>query len=113
MLDFVLVAVSLAAQPLAFFGCLALGVVARSVGQAVFYAAGWAVAMQLFATFTGVGFADPSGLIVQFALRLAGAVIVALAVHLIYRIMRGSRPGGGLRGDDAPPKRPTHLRRVK
>lgn len=114
MLDFVLVAVSLAAQPVAFFGCLALGVVARNVGQAVGYAAGWAVVMQLFVTFTGVGFANPSGLLVEFGLRLAGALIVALAIHLISRAMRGSRTGsGGSGGGTAPPKRPTHLRRVK
>lgn len=117
MLDLLLVAVSFAAQPVAFFGCLALGVVARSALHAALYAVGWALAMQFFVTLTGAGFADPAGLLIHLLLRIVGAVVVALAVHFIYRAMRrggsgGSGAGNGT-GGGTRQNRPNHLRRVK
>ena len=112
MTDLFLAAIDLAAQPVALVGYLVLGVWARSIVQAVAWAVGWALAMQLFVMLTGGGFADPAALVIQFALRAAGAVVLTLAIWLLDRTVRG-----GGRGSSGPrtggPSRPGHLRRVK
>jgi hypothetical protein len=113
-------ALELAARPVALIGYILLGVWARSALRAVGYAVAWAFALQLFATVTGAGFgSDPAALAVQLGLRAAGAVVLTLAVFLLYRALRhgaGPNPGSGSSGrggGKAMPDRPRHLRRVK
>lgn len=117
MIDLILGAIALAAQPVALVGYIVLGVWARNIWQAAGYAAGWAVAMQLFVTLTGGSFAGPTLFAGQLALRLIGAVVLTLAIYLLYRVLRGGGaqrgPGGGSGGGSGKSKRPGHLRRVK
>lgn len=115
MTDLLLAAIELAAQPVALVGYLVLGVWARSAIQAIAWAAAWALAMQIFAMVTGGGFVDPQALVVQFALRAAGAIVLTLAIWLLDRVLRGGRGGPGPRPGPRPggPTRPGHLRRVK
>jgi hypothetical protein len=107
MLALFAAAVTLAAHPVALIGYIALGVVARTVWLAIGYAAAWALVMQFFVMVTGTGFADPAGIAVQLGLRLAGSVVLTLAVFALYRVLRG-------RGNSGPgARRRANLRRVK
>ena len=118
MIEILVAAIALAAQPVALVGYIMLGVWARSWLHAVGFAVAWALAMQLFVIVTG-SFADPLAVAIQFGLRAAGAVVLTLAIYLLYRVLRGGggagpgRRGGGGGGDDRQQQRPTHLRRVK
>ena len=116
MIELLVAAIALAAQPVALVGYIMLGVWARTWFHAIGYAAAWALAMQLFVLVTG-GFADPFAIAVQFGLRAAGAVVLTLAIYLLYRALRGGGTAGpGRRGggrDDRRPQQPTRLRRVK
>lgn len=113
MIDLAAAAMDLAAQPVALVGCIVLGVLARTAIHAIAYAAGWALAMQLFVTVTSIGLADPGSLVVQSGLRVVGAAILTLAVYLLYRALRRTGPGSGGRGGGRSARPPAHLRRVK
>ena len=116
MIDLLIVAIEFSAQPAALVGYIVLGVYARTFFHALGYAVVWALAMQLFVTVTGsAGLVDPVSLGIQFGLRAAGSAVLTLGIYLLYRAMRGSSGGkSGGKGDrSTPPKRPTHLRRVK
>ena len=116
MLDILISAILLAAQPVAFVGYVVAGVAARSVLHAIGYAIAWAVAMQLFIVVTSGGFGAPDVLVVQLVMRTVGSVVLTLGVYLLNRAMRGG-PGGGPRpggkSGTPPPKKPPHLRRIK
>ena len=116
MLDILVFAILLAAQPVAFVGYVVAGVAARSVLHAIGYAIAWAAAMQLFVVFTSGGFGAPDALALQLALRAVGSVVLTLGIYVLNRAMRGGqgngpRPGGKNR--TPPPQKPPHLRRVK
>ena len=126
MIELFVAAIGFAAQPIALVGYIVLGVYARTFLHAIGYAAAWALAMQLFVTVTGGrGLGDPVHLAVQFGLRAVGAIVLTLGIYLLYRALRGGsgsgsggrgsggRGSGGSGNDAAPPKRPSHLRRIK
>lgn len=129
MLEIVILAVSLAANPFALAGYIGLGVYATTWFRAVRYGFLWGLAVQIFDMALGdTNVLDVEALAVQTGLRLVGAVLITLAVYSLYGLLRGrgdagpgSGPGGGPgmgpRGgrDDRGPadRRRAHLRRVK
>lgn len=122
MVEFLVLAVSLAVNPFALFGYIGLGVYATSTWRAFKYAFLWGVMTQIFSLALGKAHFDGlEGLAIQTVLRLVGALIITMGVYYLYRAMnrkggRGasgpdSNGGGGSSG--AHRKKPPHLRRVK
>lgn len=127
MLEFVTLAVSLAANPFALAGYIALGVYSTSWLRAVRYGLLWGLAVQIFVLALGkANILDVEALAVQTGLRLVGAVLITLAVYSLYGLLRerdrrpppprgpGPGPGAGPGNGRGPaPRRRPHLRRVK
>src|SRR3546814_1879434 len=120
MLELVRLAVSLAANPFALAGYIGLGVYATSMFRAARYALLWGLAVQLFTLALGeTSILDVEAVAVQTGLRLLGALLITLAVHSLYRLLREggsgppSRGPGGGGGPGSAGRRRTHLRQVK
>jgi hypothetical protein len=122
MIEFLVLAINLAANPFALVGYIGLGVYATSTWRAFKYALLWGLMIQIFALALGKAlFDDMQGLAIQTVLRLVGALIITMGVYYLHRAMsrkggRGSSgPGTGNGSDNsgASRKKPPHLRRVK
>lgn len=119
MLELVTAAIELAANPFALAGYILLGVYSQSLWQALKYGFLWGVAIFIFIiALGGSRLTDVEALAVRFALHLAGALIITVAVYYLYRALRrgpggGPRGGGGRRRSNGADRPPPRLRRVK
>lgn len=119
MVDILVYALDLTANPFALAGYIGLGVYATNTWRAFKYAVLWGLAIQIFVVALGkADILNLQGLAIQTGLRLVGALIVTMGVYYLYRAMRRGDGGSGNGGPSgggpkkAPPKA-KHLRRVK
>ena len=88
MIEFLVLILSLAANPFAMVGYIGLGVYATTTWRALKYAFLWGVMIQIFSLALGKSqFDDLQGLVVQTAVRLIGALIITTCVYYLYRAM--------------------------
>ena len=120
MIEFLVLAISLAANPFALVGDIGLGVYATSTWRAFKYALLWGVMIQIFALALGKAqFDDLQELAIQTLLRLVGALIITMGVYYLHRVinLKGGRgasgPGTGKDSNKTNRKNPPNLRRVK
>lgn len=116
MLDFLALALSQNTNPFALAGYIGLGVYATTTWRAFKYGVLWGLTIQIFVLALGkTSILDWEGLALETVLRLAGALVITMAVHYLYRMMqRGGGSGGGGPDKGTPVKRkPPHLREVK
>jgi hypothetical protein len=116
MLDFLALALSQNTNPFALAGYIGLGVYATSTWRAFKYGLLWGLTIQIFVLALGkTDILDWAGLALETALRLAGALIITMAVHYLYRMMRRGGGSGGSGPDKGPTikRKPPHLRQVK
>ena len=110
-------AIELASNPVALVGYLVLGIYASRLWQVLKYGFLWGLAIHFFAIALGrTELPTNEMLAIMTALRLAGAVIITVAIFYLARALR-TRGGPGGRGSsgDGPgrPQRAPHLRRIK
>lgn len=120
MVEFLVLAISLTANPFALAGYIGLGVFATSSWRAFKYAILWGLTIQIFSLALGKSsFLDLEDMALRTVLRLVGAVIVTMGVYYMYRFMRGrggqgpSGPSDRVDSDPDKPRKAPHLRRVK
>lgn len=123
MVEFLVLALNLTANPFALVGYIGLGVFATSTWRAFKYAVLWGLTIQIFSLALGkTSFLDLGDLALLTALRLLGALIVTLGVFYLYRLMRGGSgqgpsgprgPSGRADGEPNKKRNAPHLRRVK
>ena len=114
---YLLLAISLAANPFALAGYIAIGVVAPSPWRALRYGALWGLAIQLFVVAMGrIDILNVNTAALTTGLRVAGAALLTLLVYALARLVRrrgGPPPGTPPRGSPPRRRRRRNLRVVR
>jgi hypothetical protein len=113
VLELIVKAIELAANPFALVGYIGLGVYSQTLWQALKYGFLWGVAVFIFTI--ALGNPQPlqfDQLAVRLGLHAVGALIITVGMFYLYRMLRSGKGGGPTRTNGSR-KPPPKLRRVK